>query len=147
MAAANTYAGETITLLAETNVANTYAALCAIDGKSLTLSKQTSSTVIPDCDNPADARWTRSRVQSFSATINGTGLAARENITRLRELFLRTTANKWRVVIPGTGANGGGTWEGWFHLNSLEIGTEYGDEATVQIALVSDGVVFWTAAA
>ena len=52
-----------------------------------------------------------------------------------------------RVEIASTLADGGGYWQGVFHLSQLDVTGEDGDMIKSEITLVSDGDWAWTDAA
>lgn len=148
MAAATTVPFSGLKVLLESaTTPGTFVAPCGLTERSLTLSKETNDTNIPDCTAEDAASWVGRDVVSKSASISGTGVMARESHPRWRAAFESDTPVLCRVEVSGLAAAGGGYWEGLFHLTSFELGAERGQRVTAGIEMQSDGEVAWTAAA
>lgn len=134
-------------LLESATVPGTFVAPCGLTERSLTLSKETNDTNIPDCTDEDAASWVGRDVVSKSASISGNGVMAKESHPRWRAAYEANTPVLCRVEVAGLAAAGGGYWSGNFHLTSFVIGAERGQRVTAEIEMQSDGPVIWTAAA
>jgi TP901-1 family phage major tail protein len=140
------FSGVKVMLESETT-AGTFVAPCGLTERSFTLSKETNDTTSVDCTDEDKASYVDRDVVSKSAAISGEGVLARESITRWRAAFESDEPVLARVVLAGAAAEGGGSWEGLFHLTSFEIGATRGERATVSIEMQSSGAVVFTPAA
>lgn len=127
--------------------AGTFIAPCGLTERSLTLSKETNDTTSVDCDDEDKAAFVDRDVVSKSASISGAGVLARESIPRWREAFDSDEPVLARVEIGGAAAQGGGHWQGLFHLTSFEVGATRGERVTVSVEMQSSGAVAWVDAA
>lgn len=123
---------------------DTFVAPCGLTQRGIQFSKETNDTTSIDCDNEDAAAFVDRDVVSKSVTISGEGVLARESIARWRAAFESDDPTKARVVLTGPAADGGGTWEGLFHLTSFEVGATRGERATVTIEMQSSGAVPFT---
>lgn len=134
-------------VLLETATPGTYAAPCGFTERSLTLSKETNDTTVPDCDDEDAASWVERDVVSKSAAIAGEGVMARQSIARWQAAFDDDAPVSVRVERAGTASQGGGYYLGLFHLSSFEQGATKGEKATVSVEMTSTGPLVWTPAA
>lgn len=124
-----------------------YSAPCGLNSSTFTLAKATSKTVVPDCTDPDAVAWEETDAQSRSATIDGDGVMARQSMHVWRAAYEGDTSIPARVEIGGTGATGGGHWDGKFHVTSYQVRAQRGSRATLAIRMENDGAVLFTAAA
>ena len=134
-------------LLESATTAGTFGAPCGLTERSITLTKETNDTTVPDCDNEDAAAWVERDVVSKSATISGEGVMARESIARWQAAYESDAPVSVRVERVGSAATGGGRYLGLFHLTSFEQSATRGERATVSIEMSSSGPVVWTPAA
>jgi TP901-1 family phage major tail protein len=134
-------------MLESATTAGTFIAPCGLTERSLALSKETNDTTSVDCDDEDKAAFVDRDVVSKSATISGEGVLARESIPRWREAFESDEPVLARVEVAGAAAQGGGYWQGLFHLTSFEISATRGERATVSVEMQSTGAVAWVDAA
>lgn len=134
-------------LLEDPATPGTFIAPCGFTERSLTLTKETNDTTVPDCDNEDAASWVERDVVSKSAAISGEGVMARESLARWQAIYEDDDPVSARVERAGTAAQGGGYYLGKFHLTSFEQGAVKGERATVSAELSSTGPVVWTPAA
>jgi TP901-1 family phage major tail protein len=125
----------------------TFIAPCGFTERSFTLSKETNETTSVDCDDEDKAAFVDRDVVSKSASISGEGVLARESLPRWRAAFERDEPVLARIEIGGTAAQGGGYWQGLFHITSLEVGATRGERATLSVEMPSSGAVAWVDAA
>lgn len=118
-----------------------FAAPCGFTQANMTIDKSTSSTAVPDCDNPDAAVWDEKGVQTMSWTMQFQGVLAKESL----ELYENATFSsesvniRFEVVGAGTGA---GTpdkrYSGRAHLK-MQIQAQRGEKFQVTIDLEGDG--------
>ncbi|KQT08527.1 hypothetical protein ASG40_11655 [Methylobacterium sp. Leaf399] len=125
--------------LESATVPNTFVAPCGLTERSVSFTKETNDTTVPDCENEDAAAFVERDVVSKSASISGEGVMARESIARWRAAYESDLPVKVRVDIAGTAALGGGNYTGLFHLTSFEIGATRGERCTVSIEMQSTG--------
>lgn len=122
-----------------------FSAPCGLTANSIAFSKDTNSTVVPDCADPDAAGWVERDVVSNSATITGSGVMATESLATWRTAFEAGVSVNARVQVD-VPAPAGGYWSGAFHVTRFEPGGTRGNRASVAITMESDGAVVWTAA-
>lgn len=116
-----------------------FAAPCGFTEKAFILNAETVDTNVPDCDDPDAATWTERAVRARSFSINGSGVLARESQKLWRDFFLQNTSKNLKITFPGTGAQGGGTWNGKGILTNLEFGAAIGERVSVSVTIEGDG--------
>lgn len=115
----------------------TYAAPCGLSQRSITLSKGLNEVQIPDCDNPDEVTWTGRDASSLSISISGEGVLASESIVTWVEAWEDVESVDVRVEVefPVTTY----IWTGKMHVETLEIGANNGERATISVSMQSDG--------
>lgn len=132
---------------AATEVFNT---LCGLTTKTLTVNNNAYDVTTADCTTPGGQLWREVQTGMRMVEVSGNGYfedsAAEED---LRALAFGTgasdTANaigNFQIVVPDFG-----TFEGAFHVDSLEFGGEQENGVTYSLSLSSSGAVTFTAAA
>lgn len=127
-----------------------FTAPCGFTQKSLTINAQSSSTNVPDCDDPEAVAWEEKAVSVLSAQVQGSGVMAMASLATWRDWALSGQHQKVRVEFADTGANGGGYYEGFAILTTLGHATTLGSDGNkvqLQVTLDSDGEWTWTDAA
>lgn len=147
MAQATTLPFSAFKVMLETDVAGTFAAPCGLTERSVTFSKETNDTTSISCDDEDAPSYVERDVVSLSVTISGEGVIARESLDLWREAFTTTEPVNVRIEVGGTAAQGGGYWQGLFHLTSFEPGATRGERASLSIEMQSSGPVVWSDAA
>ncbi|TGD96475.1 phage tail tube protein [Methylobacterium nonmethylotrophicum] len=127
--------------------ADTFEAPCGLTERAVQFTKETNSAVVPDCANEDAAPFVERVAVSKSVAVSGKGVMARQSIARWRAAFEADAPVKARVEVAGTAAEGGGHWDGLFHLTSFEVGAVRGERCSVAVAMQSTGPVPFTAAA
>ena len=120
-----------------------FTAPCGLTSAGLTLSKDTNSTVVPDCADPDAAAWVERDVVSLSAAISGSGVLATESLATWEAAFISTSAINARIQVDVPTV--GGYWSGAFHLTRFDPAGTRGNRVSVTIAMESDGTVTWVA--
>jgi predicted secreted protein len=116
---------------------------CGLTSASLALTKDTNSTVVPDCTDPDAAAWVERDVVSLSAAISGSGVLATESLATWEAAFISTSPVNARVQVDVPTV--GGYWSGAFHVTRFEPSGTRGNRVNATIAMESDGVVTWVA--
>jgi predicted secreted protein len=120
----------------------TFTAPCGFTSKSLSLSKNLSEVSIPDCDDPDAPIWLGRDVQSLTASVTGEGVLAAEAVPTWQDAFDSTASVEVQVEI--TFATGVLTYQGFMHLESMEITAEQGGRVQMSISMQSDGELVGT---
>jgi predicted secreted protein len=147
MAQATTLPFSAFKVMLETSTPGTFAAPCGLTERSVTFSKETNDTTSIDCEDEDSPSYIERDVVSLSVEISGEGVMARESLPLWRETFETTEPINVRIEVGGTAAQGGGYWQGKFHLVSFEPGATRGERASVSISMQSSGPVVWQDAA
>lgn len=148
MALATTYPYSGVKVLLESaTVPGTFVAPCGLTGRSVNFSKEMNEVPVVDCDNDDLVSPVVRDAASSSVSISGDGVLARESLARWRAAYESSNPVLTRVLVAGTLAQGGGQWEGSFHVTSFNIGGEKGQRVTAGVEMLSTGAVVWTAAA
>jgi predicted secreted protein len=100
--------------------------------------------VIPNCLTPEDPAWKVTTKDGLSATIPGSGMVHTSSIETWWDFFKSGNTKNIRVKVDVPGSDGGGYWQGAFHLSSFEITGTRKEVATNTVNLVSSGAVTWT---
>lgn len=120
-----------------------FAEPCGLTTKTFDLAASTNTTVIPDCSNPDLPAWEAKTVNALSATITGAGVMAIEAHTVWEAWFMAAVAKN--VQIKLNNATGLGYYSGSFLLTALKYNGTRGQKVTVDLSMVNDGAVGWTA--
>lgn len=130
--------------LEDPDTPNTFAAPCGLTSRGLSQSKNTNDVTIPDCDDEDALAYVGRAVESASATISGSGVMDRDSFETWRKFWDATDAWNVRMKLDESGANGGGYYQGAFHLTKLDVTGERGGKVQLEIELSSDGAWAWT---
>lgn len=120
-----------------------FAEPCGLTTKSFDLAAATNTTLIPDCADPEAPAWEAKTVSALSATISGSGVMAVEAHTTWEAWFMSALAK--HVQIKLNAASGLGYYSGSFILSAFKYTGERGQKVTVDLTMVNDGTVTWTA--
>ena len=130
-------------------VSEVFAADCLINAeRGIQFTTETNEVIVPDCTTPTDPAWKDTFKDGLSASISGSGLLHTTNAYSLWYAWL-ISADPTNVRVNLSGkitAEGGGYWEGAFHLTSFSISGERNGYSTAEISMVSHGALTWTAA-
>lgn len=124
----------------------TFSVPCGFTKDSLKLASQTSSTVVPDCDDPDAAAWEEKAVSSLSAQVQGSGVLAMAALATWRAWFLSAASKNVRIMFDDTGANGGGYFQGAAILTDLSFDadrTANGGRTQISVTIDNDGEWTW----
>lgn len=124
-----------------------FVAPCALTVKSINFSATTNDQNVPDCTDPDEPTWTERVVAALSGAVTGSGTLAMESSDEWWDWFESATEKNIRVVLDTTLANNGGYWAMSALLTTYNVGGNQGELATVEVGIVSNGVIIWTPAA
>lgn len=132
-----TRGGKIRVMLGDDSSPQVFSAPCGLSQRSITLSKGLNEVQIPDCDNPDEVTWTGRDASSLSISISGEGVLASESIETWVEAWEDVESVDVRVEVefPVTTY----IWTGKMHVETLEIGANNGERATISVSMQSDG--------
>jgi TP901-1 family phage major tail protein len=121
----------------------TFANLCGLNSKSLTINNSSIDVTTPDCTTPEGALWTATLAGLKNLSVSGDGFFEDSTAeARMNTVAMSAdNAANMQVVVPDFG-----TYAGAFSISSLEFGGETEGGVTYSISLESNGVVTFTAA-
>lgn len=123
----------------------TFAHDCLINTeRGISFSANMSDSLVPDCDSPALPAWLIRHKDGLSATINGAGMIHTASLEDWWTWFNGDATRNVRVKVNVAGADGGGYWQGAFHLSEFQVTGTRKETATVSVTLVSSGPITWT---
>ena len=116
-----------------------YTAPCAFTDRSITWSKSTAETDIPDCGDPGLPGWVAVDVISRMLRISGGGILSAENWPVWNTAFEADTPSPARVELILTGSVTY-AYEGNLHITSLEpVANRSDGRAQIRVEAVSTG--------
>jgi TP901-1 family phage major tail protein len=121
----------------------TFAKLCGLRSKTLTINNSEIDVTTADCDSPGGALWTEVLGGVKRVSVSGNGYFKDETTeTRLNTVAMSAdpVAN-FQIIVPDFG-----TFAGAFFVSSVEYGGEQEDGVTYSLSLASSGAVTFTAA-
>ena len=81
--------------------------VCGFTQADMSIDKSSSSTVVPDCDDPDAAAWESKDVQSMSWSMSFSGVAAVAALPILEAATLEGTSVNVRLDLNGAGTGAG----------------------------------------
>jgi len=122
-----------------------YTAPCGLTQRSVTLSKNLNEVTIPDCTDPDKVDWIGRDAASLSMSISGEGVLASESIVAWLDAAesIDSVDVKVEIEFPVTTY----IYTGKMQVESLEIGANNGERATISISMQSDGEMVRTSEA
>lgn len=114
-----------------------YTAPCGFTQRSLTMTKGLEETSVPDCDDPDKVDWLGRDATSLSMAVSGEGVLASQSVETWLDAFenIEAVPVKIEFEFPSKTI----TWTGYMHIESLEVGANNGQRATLNISMQSDG--------
>lgn len=124
-------------------VSETFANLCGLNSKSLTINNSSIDVTTPDCTTPEGALWTATLAGLKNLSVSGDGFFEDSTAEARMNTVAMSADNavNMQIVVPDFG-----TYAGAFRISSLEFGGETEGGVTYSISLESNGVVTFTAA-
>lgn len=150
MALAKVLAGKSL-LIQVSDGAGTpvFAHPCLINAsRGITLTAETNQTRIPDCTDPELIAWIKREKVSISGALNGQGVLNTTDTEFYFDWLKSADPIACRVILNGvTLANGGGRFNGDWHLTTYELSGDVGEYVNASLSWESDGDITWTDAA
>ncbi|MDB5574986.1 MAG: hypothetical protein JWR80_162, partial [Bradyrhizobium sp.] len=112
--------------------------------REFTLDGSASEATAPNCDNLDAPDWVLRTIDTLSAGISGAGTMDPPSYGTLRDKMLAGESFPVRVVVGGTGAQGGGYYQGNYVMTSLGGAKAGKGYLTSTVAMSSDGEITWT---
>ncbi|MCX5478451.1 phage tail tube protein [Kaistia geumhonensis] len=116
-----------------------FTAPCALTTKSFGRSAGVNEFNVADCDDPDAPIWTERVKSALSSTISGSGTLAQESLDLYEAAYSDQDSRNVQVTIDYS--VGPRTYEGKYHLTTLNITGEQDGLIQVEIELQSDGAV------
>lgn len=123
-----------------------FAAPCGFESLNMTVNIETSTTNIPDCDDPDLPAWLASDEVSKQMVLSGEGVLDRDANILWRGWLLEGGERTIRWVTKGTSAQGGGYYEAPAILSTYEEVGQRGNRWRQNIGLTVNGKPTWTPA-
>lgn len=123
-----------------------FTAPCGFESLNLSVNIETSTTNIPDCDDPDLPAWLASDEVSKQMVISGEGVLDTDANQMWREWLLAGGEKNIRWLTKGTLANGGGYWEAPAILSTYEEAGQRGQRWANNIGLTVNGKPTWVPA-
>ena len=99
----------------------TFANLCGLNSKSITINNSSIDVTTPDCTTPEGALWTQTLAGLKNVSVSGDGYFE-DSVTEARMNTVAMSADNacnFQIVVPDFG-----TYAGSFRISSLEFGGE-----------------------
>jgi TP901-1 family phage major tail protein len=121
----------------------TFANLCGLNSKSITINNSSIDVTTPDCTSPEGALWTQTLAGLKNVSVSGDGYFEDSTAeARMNSVAMNAdNACNFQIVIPDFG-----TYAGAFRIASLEFGGQTEGGVTYSLSLESNGAVTFTAA-
>lgn len=123
-------------------VSETFANLCGLNSKTLTVNNSSIDVTTPNCTTPGGALWTETLAGVKNVSVSGDGFFE-DSAAELRANTIAMAADNvanFEIVVPDFG-----TYAGEFRMDSLEFGGETEGGVTYSLSLSSNGAVTFTA--
>lgn len=126
-----------------------FATLCGLTTKTLTINNGNYDVTTADCTTPGGQLWREVQTGMRSMSVSGNGYfedSATEELLRAAAFGTAETDTadavaNFQIIIPDFG-----TFEGAFHIDSIDFGGEQERGVTYSLSLSSTGYIGWSAA-
>ncbi|PSJ64507.1 phage tail tube protein [Kumtagia ephedrae] len=112
--------------------------------RGIQFTSTTNDTVVPDCESPELPGWFQRNKDGLSATITGAGKVHTTSLENWWTWYAGDATKNVRVRINVPAADGGGYWQGAFHLTEFQVSGTRKEHADVSVTLMNDGTITWT---
>lgn len=133
--------------LSDGEVSPTYELICGLTAKSVTFSKEMNDFTVPDCDDPDKIVAVKRRARTKAMEVSGSGVYVTDDRERIEEWFADEEPRAARIEIDVPLADGGGRWQGDFHLSNHVVTGNDEDLIQAEMTILSDGEWEWVDAA
>lgn len=117
-----------------------FAEPCGLTTKKFSLNAASSTTNVPDCDDPDAPSWTERDVTALSGQTTGSGVLGTESFAVWKEWAMSGESRNCRVKLNTAAL---GWFEGQFILSTFTLTGEKGTRMQVEVSLDSDGQLTW----
>lgn len=134
---------ELIIKVGDGEATETFATLCGVTTKTISINNNEVDVTTPDCTTPGGPLWTEVQNGAKRVTISGSGTfedSAAEARMNTIALSADATAN-FQVIVPDFG-----TFEGAFHVGNFDFSGEMEGGVAYALSLGSSGEVTFTEA-
>lgn len=114
--------------------------------RSFALTADATDVIVPDCDAPEQVGFKQRFIDGLSGDISGSGLLHTTSIKAWNDWLISAAGKNCRVNVNVSNALGGGYWAASFKLQSFSISGPRKNLCTVDVQMVSDGVIAWVPA-
>lgn len=111
--------------------------------RGIQFSADAKEFTVPNCLTPEDPSWVTVIKDGLKAAVNGAGMLHTASVEDWFNWFKGSATKNLRVKINVPGADGGGYWQGAFHLTNFNITGTAKELATSEVTLASSGAVTW----
>lgn len=138
--------GKFLVLLGDGASPEVFSAPCGFTERSFELKADTSSTQVPDCDDPDAPAWEDKDVSTLSSTITGQGVMALEALPTWRAWYFSGAAKNVRVQLALPTGKGPGYYQGAAVLTSLKHDSNIGEKCKLSVNIENTGAWSWVPA-
>lgn len=139
MAQVQAFAGHEILFKFDPTGGNTLTANCAINStRGIEFDIETTTSALPDCDNPQDPRWRDVRVTSRGVTVSGAGVAHKPSLLALSNMALNGTVVNGIMEVGGSG---GVSYAAQFVATGMGLNGDDQENSEFNITFTSKGAV------
>ncbi|MEL7281348.1 MAG: phage tail tube protein, partial [Pseudomonadota bacterium] len=125
-----------------------FSTLCGITTKTMTVNNNSFDVTTTSCTAPGGQFWTEVMTGARSISLSGNGIfEGGTSLDRFQTVVLGTgetdtadATGSFQVVVPEFG-----TFEGTFHVDNIEFGSEQEGAVTYSFSLQSSGYISFTA--
>jgi hypothetical protein len=138
---------EQVLLMGDGGTPEAFTAPCGFTTLNLTVNIETSTTNIPDCEDPDLPSWLASDEVSKQMVLSGEGVLDTDAMQDWRDWLLEGGEKNFRWRTSGTAGNGGGYWSAPGILSAYTEGGQRGQRWAQTIGITLNGKPTWTPAA
>jgi hypothetical protein len=131
--------GQQLLLIGNGAEPEVFAPLCGFTSLNLTVNIETSSTNIPDCEDPDLPAWLASDEVSKQMVLGGQGVLDTDAVQIEEDWILEGGEKNFRWLREGSAANGGGYWSAPGILSTYEQTGERGQRWNRNVGITLNG--------
>jgi len=121
-----------------------FVTLAALKSKSISINNNAVDVTTPDYDAPEGPLWTEVLTGATNLAVSGSGYAKKQaaEATLVGIALSGDAAAEFEIVVPNIG-----TFSGFFHVATTDLGGEQEDGVTFGLSLNSTGAITFVAEA
>lgn len=123
----------------------TFSGLCVITTLKFDMKIDTDDAMVIDCDNPDNLPVRQSVAKGITFDLSGSGKADFAKYKVIETAFLTGATKNYQVERVGSGAAGGGIWEGGAIITDLSMDKSENGIVTFSTTLKGQGLWAFTA--